>query len=136
MLDISEEVIRASIPLAAGLGYSLNMCGALTGASLALGAKYGRYSLSEGVGRKPSWSRGTRLVERFKDRYKTVSCAEMTWGFGDFASQSRIGRCMGIIDFTTREVARILFDPDDTFKDPEKENYFTRRERKGSGCGG
>jgi len=136
LLDISDEVIRASIPLAAGLGYSLNMCGALTGASLALGVKYGRYSLNEGVGRKPSWSRGTRLVERFKNRYQTVSCAEMTWGFDDFASQARIERCMGIIDLTTREVARLLFDPDETFRDPEKESYFSRRERKGSGCGG
>jgi hypothetical protein len=55
----------------------------------------------------------------------------MTWGFGDFASQSRIQRCMGIIDYTTREVAGLLSDPDDTFKDPEKEAYFARRERKG-----
>ncbi len=126
-----QEVIRASITLAAGLGFSLNMCGALTAASLALGQKYGRNSLEEGIGRKPSWSRGTRLVERFKEEYRTVSCAEMTWGFGDFASQSRVQHCMSIIDFTTRTVARLLFDPDDTFADADKEGYFRRRELKG-----
>ncbi len=127
-MDLPKDVIRASITLAAGLGFSVNMCGALTGASLALGQKYGRYRLDEGIGRKPSWSRGTRLVERFKEKYRTVSCAEMTWGFGDFASQARIERCMGIIDFTTRAVARLLSDPDDTFDDPDKEGYFRRRE--------
>jgi hypothetical protein len=69
-------------------------------------------------------------VKRFKEKYQTVSCAEMTWGFGDFASRYRIQRCMAIIDFTTFEVARLLFDPDETFADPEKESYFSRREIK------
>ena len=130
LLDVPQEVIKASIALAAGFGFSLNMCGALTGASLALGVKYGRNDLSESVGRRPSWSRAARLVEHFKSKYHTVSCAEMTWGFGDFASASRIQRCMGIIDFTTCEVVRLLFNSDDTFTDPEKEDYFGRRELK------
>lgn len=37
---------------------------------------------------------------------------------------------MGIIDFVTREVARLLLDPDETFSDPYKEEYFDRREGK------
>jgi C_GCAxxG_C_C family probable redox protein len=128
-LEIPREVIRASISLGAGFGFSLNMCGAVTGGSLALGTKFGRNEITEGA-RRPSWSRAIRLVEHFKNNYHTLSCAELTWGFDDFASQSRINRCMGIIDSVTREVARLLFDPDETFSDPYKDEYFARRERK------
>jgi len=126
VLEITDEVIKASTPLGAGLGFSKNMCGCLTGATLALGLKYGRKDLSKS--RKPSWSRGTKLVERFKNRYHTISCAEMTNAFADFSSPPRIQRCMEIIAFTTREVASLLFDSDDTFNDLEKETYFSRRE--------
>lgn len=37
---------------------------------------------------------------------------------------------MDVIAFTTREVTRLLSDTDETFTDPEKEAYFTRREGK------
>jgi len=125
-LKISDEVIKASTPLGAGLGFSKNMCGCLTGGVLALGLKYGRRDLKKS--RRPSWSRSYRLVERFQNRYHTVSCSEMIKEFRDFSSTSRIQRCMDIIAFTTREIASLLFDPDESFSDPEKESYFGRRE--------
>jgi C_GCAxxG_C_C family probable redox protein len=125
-LDISEDVVKASTPLGAGLGFTKEMCGCLTGAALALGLRYGRTDLNRS--RRPSWSRGAKLVERFKDRYHTTCCAEMTKGFSDFSSASRIQHCMEMIAFTTREVAGLLFDLDETFSDPEKNAYFARRE--------
>ncbi len=128
MLEVSDEVVRASTPLGAGLGYSQNMCGSLTAAALALGLKYGRADRQ--ISRRPSWSRGNRLVERFVERFQTVSCAEITGRFGDFASPARIGHCTTIIAFATQEVASLLFDPDESFSDPVKEEYFARREKK------
>jgi len=35
---------------------------------------------------------------------------------------------MKVIAFTTQEAAHLLFDPDDTFADQEKEAYFVKRE--------
>jgi C_GCAxxG_C_C family probable redox protein len=125
-LEVSEGVVKASTPLGAGLGFTKGMCGCLTGGALALGLKYGRTDL--GKSRRPSWSRGARLVGRFKNRYHTVSCAEMTKGFTDFSSSQRIARCMEIIAFTTCEVAGLLFDSDETYEDSEKDAYFARRE--------
>ncbi len=127
MLEVSDEVVRASTPLGAGLGYSQNMCGALTAAALALGLKYGRADLH--ISRKPSWSRGHRLVERFVERFQTVSCAEITGRFEDFCSPARIGHCMAIIAFATQEAADLLFEPDESYSDPIKEEYFARREK-------
>ncbi len=97
MLEVSDEVVRASTPLGAGLGYSQNMCGSLTAAALALGLKYGRADLQ--ISRKPSWSRGHRLVERFVERFQTVSCAEITGRFEDFSSPARIGHKFGLVLF-------------------------------------
>ena len=125
-LEISEEVIRASTPLGAGLGFCKEMCGCLPGAALAIGLRYGRSST--GQSRRPSWSRGAKLVERFRQKYGTVSCAEMTRGFADFSAPSRIRHCMEIIAFATREVATLLFEPDESFADPEKDAYFAKRE--------
>jgi C_GCAxxG_C_C family probable redox protein len=125
-LEVSEDVIKASTPLGAGLGFAKEVCGCLTGGALALGLKYGRTDLT--MIRRPSWSRAVRLVERFKDRYGTTSCAEMTRVFSDFSSPQRIARCMEIIAFTTCEVVGLLFDSDETYKDPEKDAYFARRE--------
>jgi C_GCAxxG_C_C family probable redox protein len=127
-LEVSEDVIKASTPLGAGLGFTKEMCGCLTGGVLALGLKFGRSDLSKS--RRPSWSRGARLVERFKERYGTTCCAEMTKGFDDFSSTERIQRCVEMIAFTTREVAALLFDSDETYDDPEKDAYFARRESR------
>ena len=104
------------------------MCGALIAAVLALGVKYGRTDLQ--ISRRPSWSRGFRLVECFKKRFQTVSCAELVTEFKDFASPGRISHCMGIIDFATQEAANFLGDPDETYSDHSKEEYFARREKK------
>ena len=128
MLEVSDEVVRCSTPLGAGLGFSQNMCGALIAAVLALGVKYGRTDLE--ISRRPSWSRGYRLVECFKKRFQTVSCTELTTEFKDFCSPGRISHCMGIIDFATQEAANFLSDPDESYSDPDKEEYFARREKK------
>jgi hypothetical protein len=129
LLEVSDEVVRASTPLGAGFGFSRATCTALLAGGLALGLKYGRSDLS--AGRKRSWSRASRLAERFKERFQTLSCEEITKGFTipDFATQERITNCMKVIDLATRETAMILFDTDDTFSDPQKEAYFALREK-------
>lgn len=35
---------------------------------------------------------------------------------------------MEIIAFATREVAALLFEPDESFANPEKDAYFAKRE--------
>lgn len=128
VLDIPDDLIRASISLGAGLGFCRQTCGALMGGGLALGLKFGRRDLTGS--RRGSWSRMARLVERFERRYGTASCEELTGNFpiAEFASPGRIESCMDIIAFVTRETADLLSDPDDTFDDPQKEAYFRLRE--------
>jgi hypothetical protein len=128
LLEVSDEVVKASTPLGAGFGFSRATCTALLAGGLALGVKYGRSDLS--VGRKRSWSRASRLAERFERRFKTLSCAKITSGFAipDFAASCRIANCMEVIDFAARETAMILFETDESFSDPQKEAYFALRE--------
>lgn len=128
-MDVPSEVIKASISLGAGVGFARKTCGALTGAALAIGVKYGRSDLAGS--RKHCWSRVSSLVERFEANYSTVSCAELTkdYSTSQFSSFERIGRCMEIISFATREAAVFLNHLNNTFTDPEKESYFMRREK-------
>ncbi len=127
-MEVSDELVRASTGLGAGLGFSRKTCAALIAAALALGLKYGRTDRSSS--RRNSWSRVARLVERFEKQYHTVSCAKITKKFGlnVFSSSKRVKNCMDVIDFTTQETAHLIFDPDDTFADHEKETYFVKRE--------
>jgi len=48
--------------------------------------------------------------------------------YQSLASSARVRNCMKVIAFTTQEAAHLLFDPDDTFADQEKEAYFVKRE--------
>jgi hypothetical protein len=70
------------------------------------------------------------FAERFKAHFKTLSCGEITSGFGipDFATRERIANSMKVINFATRETAMILFETDESFSDPRKE-AFARREK-------
>ena len=130
LLDVPDELVKASTALGAGLGFSRNTCAALIAGALALGLKYGRTDRS--VSRKKSWSRVDQLVDRFEKEYKTVSCKKITQKFSInvFASPERINKCMDVIAFTTRETTNLLFDSKENFKDPEKEAYFAKRESK------
>ena len=75
-----------------------------------------------------------RLVDRFKMKYDTTSCGELTKSFpiSGFATPNRVEHCMNIIAFVTSATAQLLSDPDETFNDAEKEAYFVERERKTS----
>ena len=128
LLDVPDDLVKASIALGAGLGFSRLTCGALAGGGLALGYRFGRKDLKRG--RKPAWSRMARLVERFTERFGTASCEEITKAFKvtEFSSRERIGLCIGVIDFVTTETARLLDDPDDDFRDTERQSYFDLRE--------
>ncbi len=57
-------------------------------------------------------------------------CAELTTEFKDFCSPGRISHCMGISDFASQEAANFLSDRDASYSDPDREDYFARREKK------
>ncbi len=75
-LNISSELIpKIATGFAAGMGRSGEVCGAVSGAILGLGLRYGRNTL-EGPppGTRPHWY-ATELAREMKERHGSVTCA-------------------------------------------------------------
>jgi C_GCAxxG_C_C family probable redox protein len=76
LLGMESEVIpKIATPFGGGIHKRRNMCGALSGAVMAIGLKYGR-NTPEGK-REPSSERAARLVEKFIEKYGSANCIEV-----------------------------------------------------------
>ncbi len=69
----SELIPRISTGFAAGVARTGNLCGALSGAVMGLGLRYGRDTPETEPGRRPYWY-GGRLAEAFEESYGSVTC--------------------------------------------------------------
>ena len=73
-----ESDLVPKIATGVGAGFSLNglTCGAITGAAMAIGIKYGRRNNEENP--QAAWSRVNKFIEGFKERWGAVTCRELT----------------------------------------------------------
>jgi C_GCAxxG_C_C family probable redox protein len=69
----SELIPRIATGFAAGVGRTGNMCGALSGAIMGLGLRYGRDTPTTEPGRRPYWY-GRWLAEAFEEACGSVTC--------------------------------------------------------------
>ena len=91
VLDVPDELVRASTGLAGGCGGKREICGAVVAGIQAIGLKYGRVDKS--VDRRPAMEPSGRLVGEFQERFGTVSCLELVKNFSDFNSPERKQHC-------------------------------------------
>ena len=76
LLGVESEVIpKIATPFGGGICKRKHMCGALSGAVMAIGLKYGR-NTPQGK-REPSSERTARLVEKFIEKYGSANCIEV-----------------------------------------------------------
>ncbi len=72
--DIESSLIpRIATGFGAGIGRSGETCGAVTGAVLGLGIKYGRDKVEPIKDRRPYWY-ATKFLERFRHEYGELTC--------------------------------------------------------------
>jgi C_GCAxxG_C_C family probable redox protein len=69
----SELIPRIATGVAAGVARTGNVCGALSGAVMGLGLRYGRDTPETEPGRRPYWY-GRRLAEAFEVAFGSVTC--------------------------------------------------------------
>lgn len=70
--------LRVAACFGAGIGRQGHTCGALTGAYMVLGLRYG-HEMSEGLaGRGRVYGRVQALTKRFEERFGSASCAALT----------------------------------------------------------
>jgi C_GCAxxG_C_C family probable redox protein len=64
---------RVATGFGAGIGRSGETCGAITGAVMGLGIKYGREKVEPIKDRRPYWY-ATELLERFREEHGALAC--------------------------------------------------------------
>lgn len=85
-------------PFGGGIGRSEDLCGALSGAIMAIGACRGRTDPAED--KASSYEAARRLFEDFVKTYGSCRCRDLNKG--DFVSQEHRARCDGFIEGATR----------------------------------
>lgn len=124
---VHGDVFRAAHALAGGVGLSSEgTCGALAGAVLALGCKYGRSRENFGKGRfLKSYLRAKKLHDKFVQEYGSTICRDVhkkifgrtfnLWDPIEYQEFERAGaheeKCPTVVGNVAKWVAEILSEP-------------------------
>ena len=72
-----ELALKLASPFGAGMGSLGNTCGAVTGAFMVLGLKYGNSKVGEMKKKEKAYEITKEFVERFKSRNSTIMCKDL-----------------------------------------------------------
>lgn len=75
---IDEEIaLRIACPFGGGMARMGETCGAVSGAFMVFGIKYGRVSVEDKQAKDKTYSLVNKFVEKFKARNSTIVCREL-----------------------------------------------------------
>jgi len=69
--------LRIAQPFGGGIAKSGDWCGAVTGAFLVIGLKYGRVRAEDTAAKDKTYALVQEFILRFKDRHGTIRCNEL-----------------------------------------------------------
>ncbi len=72
-----ELALKLASPFGAGMGSLGNTCGAVTGAFMVIGLKYGNSKVGEMKKKEKAYEITKEFVEKFKSRNGTIMCKEL-----------------------------------------------------------
>jgi C_GCAxxG_C_C family probable redox protein len=73
-----ELALKVSCGFGGGVGRTGGACGALAGAVMVIGLKYGRTRIEDEAAKVKTYDVVRELVSRFRSRNKTIMCTELT----------------------------------------------------------
>ena len=73
----TDTACRIAIPFGAGIGYTGNMCGAVAGALMVIGLKYGNTDPDDMNTKKKVFAATQKFIVEFMDRHGTINCTEL-----------------------------------------------------------
>lgn len=109
--DLPDDILCMATGFGGGIGHTKNICGAITGAVMALGTLKGRrdpFGPKEEMGERVKnlqqniYPLFGQMVNEIQNEYGTLICSEMSQPFGDFDSKPRKKNCMEIIAYCAR----------------------------------
>jgi C_GCAxxG_C_C family probable redox protein len=97
-IELCDQAKQLATPFGGGIGRSQDVCGALTGGVLGIGAALGRTEPSDDKMR--SYDAAGVLYRSFLGRFGSVGCSALNRG--DFTSPEHRPRCGGFVAEATR----------------------------------
>ena len=72
-----DSVVRMAAPFGGGLGRNGYVCGAVSGAALVIGARFGNADAADIAARDKAYAAVSRLMKKFQEEHHTVLCREL-----------------------------------------------------------
>jgi len=72
-----KAALKLSCALGGGMGHTGNTCGAVTGALLVIGMKYGRTSLDDLASKEKTYELARQFLKEFWRRNHSINCTEL-----------------------------------------------------------
>jgi C_GCAxxG_C_C family probable redox protein len=77
-LKVDEDaVVRMASPFGGGLGRNGYVCGAVAGAAMLIGARFGNADAADTAARDRAYAAAGKLMEKFQAEHHTVLCREL-----------------------------------------------------------
>lgn len=106
-IALPEVALKISTPFGGGVGRCEDLCGALSGGVMGIGAVLGRENTK---GDKfASYNAAKKMYEQYTKKFGSSSCKELN--HGDFKSQAHEARCRNFTIESVRMAYRILKEP-------------------------
>lgn len=103
-IELTDQAKMMATPFGGGVGRSEDICGALTGAVLGIGAVMGRRSAEED--RLRSYDAAGKLYKRFQERFESTCCKVLNKS--DFKSPDHRVRCGEFVSEATRLALEVI----------------------------
>ncbi len=103
-IALTAESLKMATPFGGGVGRSEDICGALSGGVLAIGAALGRSEATDD--KKRSYDAARELHDWFNQQFGSTACLALNKG--DFKSPEHRVRCGKFVEETTRKACLIL----------------------------
>lgn len=111
--NLPQEVIALATGFGGGIGHTRNICGAISGAVMALSATKGRKNVWEKETPKERalqlpeiYAPFAEMIGEVKERYGTIICSELSAPMGAFEGKARKKNCQEIIGYAASLVAK------------------------------
>lgn len=72
-----KAALKLSCGLGGGMGHTGNTCGAVSGALMVIGMKYGRTTLADLASKEKTYEMAQRFVKEFRRRNHAISCTDL-----------------------------------------------------------
>jgi len=113
-----ETALRVACGLGAGMGRLQETCGAVSGAYLLIGLKYGKYLKEDDAAKEKTYAMVREFAKLFEEKHKTTSCRQLLGvdlinGDKELVSERVKAICPQLVRDAAEIVEKLLFSDEE-----------------------